>query len=266
MKYNKLLVSGIFILGSLAVQSQANPTQTELDSIIHYKTVVEKQSDSLLYKIDENSPLVLHKFKSKFKKAYTNTSEFHYEETANDSLGTKLKRLWNDFKIWLLEILIPSSSDLNSLSIFVKIGFWLLIATFLFLIIKSIINKDVNWIFTRKKKAITTPYDIIEKDINAVEFEDLIAKTILAKDYRLAIRYYYLWLLQTLSKQQHIYWELEKTNADYLNEIKDLELKDNFRYLSYLYNNVWYGEFPIEIEVFKSACASFEQTLNNLNK
>lgn len=266
MKFKKFLASSMFILGSFALQSQTNPNKTELDSIIQDKISDKKLSDSLAYNIDENTPLANYKFKSKFKKAYVNDTEFHYDEAENDSLGAKLKKIWYQIKNWFIRNLIPSSSDLNSLSIFVKIGFWIVIIAFLFLIIKSIINRDVTWIFTRKKKTIKTSFDIIEKDIRSIEFEELLANTIETKNYRLAIRYYYLWLLQTLSKQQYINWELEKTNADYLNEIKDLELKKDFKYLSYLYNNVWYGEFPLEIEVFNSASASFEQTLNKLNK
>lgn len=266
MKFKKFLTSSILILGSFVVHSQTNPVKSELDSIIQDKTFDKKLTDSLSFKIDENTPLTNYKFKSKFKKEYIDGAEFHYNEEENNSLGAKLKRIWNEIKSWLIRNLIPSSSDLNSLSIFVKIGFWLLIIIFLFLIIKSIVNRDITWIFTRKKKTIKTAFDIIEKDIKSIEFEELLAKTIQTKDYRLAIRYYYLWLLQTLSKQQYINWELEKTNADYLNEIKDLDLKKEFKYLSYLYNNVWYGEFPLEIEVFNSASASFVQTLNKLNK
>ncbi len=266
MMYKKILSIYLFLLGCLLVQSQTNPTNTELDSIIHQKVVDKKTMDTLDYQIDKNTPITTYKFKTKFKKAYSDDIELRYDESENNSLGTKLKNLWYETKAWLIRNLIPSSEDLNSLSIFIKIGFWIIIAAFLYLIIRSIINRDITWIFTRKKMTIIPFYTIEEGDINSINFEEQIANTIEVKDYRLAIRYYYLWLLQTLSKQQYINWELEKTNADYLNEIKDIELKRNFRYLSYLYNNVWYGKFPLEMRAFNSARISFEQTLNKLNR
>ena len=80
----------------------------------------------------------------------------------------------------------------------------------------------------------------------------------------MAIRYYYLWTLKKLSERNIIEWHVDKTNTDYLYEIQSKELKDNFQYLSYLYNYIWYGEFEMNDITFNQAQKAFEKTLQSL--
>jgi hypothetical protein len=73
----------------------------------------------------------------------------------------------------------------------------------------------------------------------------------------LATRYYYLWLLKTLSDRNIIEWDIEKTNGDYLNEISNLELKNEFQFLSYVYEYSWYGEFNLNETDFEKTEIAF---------
>ena len=68
---------------------------------------------------------------------------------------------------------------------------------------------------------------------------------------------YYLWLLKDLKESELIVWLPEKTNADYLSELKQEALRKQFSYLSYLYNYIWYGEFSITDEDYLSAKKAF---------
>ena len=74
----------------------------------------------------------------------------------------------------------------------------------------------------------------------------LIIKAEEANDYRLAIRLHYLKSLRLLDTLGKIIWRSGKTNHDYLLEIKDTELKEEFDNLSYIYEYSWYGQFEIE--------------------
>ena len=85
-------------------------------------------------------------------------------------------------------------------------------------------------------------------------------------NYRLAIRYYYLWLLKTLSQEDLIAYDVEKTNSDYYREIKNKHTKKEFSYASYLYNHIWYGEFDIDETQFEKAKKAFTQLLRTLWK
>jgi hypothetical protein len=83
-------------------------------------------------------------------------------------------------------------------------------------------------------------------------------------NYRLAIRYYYLWLLKSLTNAEIIAYDVEKTNSDYFNEIASKPLKDEFSYTSYLYNYIWYGEFDVNEQQFTKAKTAFVKFLNSV--
>lgn len=126
------------------------------------------------------------------------------------------------------------------------------------------LNKEGKWIFSKSSTKNIIEYDEIEKNLHLVDFENLIAESINLGNRRLTIRYYYLWLLKKMTQNEIIAWDIEKTNSDYIYEIKNTELKDTFNYLSYLYNYIWYGEFDIDQSTFEKAKNSFENTLKTL--
>jgi hypothetical protein len=139
-----------------------------------------------------------------------------------------------------------------------------LILFVIYLIVKSIMNKEGQWIFGKKSDRSVIRYDEIEKNLHLVDFEKLIKDSIKLDEKRLTIRYYYLWLLKKMSEKQVIEWDIEKTNSDYLYEIKNEKLKEQFGYVSYLYNYIWYGEFDIDSSTFEKATATFQKTIQSI--
>lgn len=87
----------------------------------------------------------------------------------------------------------------------------------------------------------------------------LINKAIEDKNYRLAIRYYYLLILQKLSNSNVINWEQQKTNEDYIKEIKQEAIKNKFISSTYLYDFVWYGNFEVDETAFLKAQHKFNE-------
>ncbi|MEI7487385.1 MAG: hypothetical protein WCJ72_08235 [Chryseobacterium sp.] len=53
-------------------------------------------------------------------------------------------------------------------------------------------------------------------------------------------------MLKKLSDKKSINWNPEKTNKDYVTELKVPNLKNEFSNLSYIFEYVWYGEFSID--------------------
>lgn len=180
------------------------------------------------------------------------------------------KSIWERFKEWLAGIaqrLFSFSNDGASMSfveILLKTIAVLIVLFVIYLIARLILNKEGQWVFGRNSDKRILHYDEIEKNIHLVDFAKLIKETIESGENRLAIRYYYLWLLKKLSEKEIIEWDAEKTNTDYLYEIKDENLKSSFSYLSYLYNYIWYGEFDIDEAEFEKAKAVFEKTIKTL--
>jgi hypothetical protein len=139
-----------------------------------------------------------------------------------------------------------------------------LIIFVVYLIVKSILNKEGQWIFGKNSDRKIINYEDVEKNLKLIDFQKLIAQTIKNGENRLAVRYYYLWLLKRLSEKEIIFWDVEKTNSDYVYEISNPEMKQNFSYLSYLYNYIWYGEFDLDQETFEKAQQAFENSIKKL--
>lgn len=71
-----------------------------------------------------------------------------------------------------------------------------------------------------------------------------------AEDYRLAIRYAYLDLLQYLQERNILNYRPDKTNNDYYYELKAEELRSAFRTVSRQYEYAWYGNYPVPQQGF----------------
>lgn len=212
----------------------------------------------------DSAAIELKPFAKNFKTKYTD-KEFIYE------FKTPEKNAWDRFKEWLANFFknIFSFTDSKSANNFVEILLRTLaigiVIFVIYLIAKAIMNKEGQWIFGRNSDRKIINYDEIEKNLHLVDFEKLIQKSLESDEKRLTIRYYYLWLLKKMSEKQIIEWDVEKTNSDYLYEIKDESQKEDFAYLSYLYNNIWYGEFELDENTFTKARTTFEKSIKKIN-
>ncbi|MNG25700.1 hypothetical protein D3C84_1105960 [compost metagenome] len=93
----------------------------------------------------------------------------------------------------------------------------------------------------------------------------MIQESIQNGEKRLAIRYYYLWLLKVMAQNNYIEWDIEKTNSDYLYELKSPANREDFTYLSYLYNYIWYGEFEMDETTFTKAENRFKKSIKTFS-
>jgi hypothetical protein len=118
-------------------------------------------------------------------------------------------------------------------------------------------NHKGNWFFQKKNESLPIDINNTEQLIQSADFEQLISEIEKQGDTRQSIRLYYLWLLKDLKESELIVWLPEKTNADYLSELKQEALRKQFSYLSYLYNYIWYGEFSITDEDYLAAKNAF---------
>ena len=92
-----------------------------------------------------------------------------------------------------------------------------------------------------------------EHIIKNEDIQELIKKALANENYRLAIRYYYLYILQLLSERELIDWQQQKTNDDYMVELSDSSFKNDFGKATLLYDYVWYGEFELNHERYQKA-------------
>ncbi|WP_112085547.1 DUF4129 domain-containing protein [Flavobacterium lacus] len=210
----------------------------------------------------DSSTIETRTFEGDFKDNYQD-SDYIYEQAVKES------NWWERFKQWLADFfknLFNLSSDTVSgkvVDILIKSLAVILIVFVIYLIVKSIMNGEGQWIFGKSSDKKVIHYEDIEKNIHLVDFEKLIKETLKSGEQRLSIRYYYLWLLKKMADKNIIEWDIEKTNSDYLYEIKDQTFKPNFEYVSYLYNYIWYGEFELDEQTFEKAKAAFEKIIKS---
>lgn len=203
-------------------------------------------------------------FDKNFKNKYTDTA-FVYE------FKTPEKNAWDRFKEWLAQFFknifhfTDGKSAVTFVDILLKVIAVLIVVGVIYMIVKAIMNQEGQWIFGKNSDKKIINYDEIEKNLHLVDFEKLIQKSLKSGENRLTIRYYYLWMLKKMSEKQIIEWDIEKTNSDYLYEIKSQDLKEEFAYLSYLYNNIWYGEFELDEATFEKAKNAFEKSIKKTN-
>ncbi len=219
--------------------------------------VFQNTTDSLQVDRSNVKPRTFENLKEKY-----NDDAFVYERTLENS------GWWTRFKQWLSDFfqdlfnLKSQGQASNITDITIKIGgiiLFLLVAYFIF---KAIVNKEGQWVFGKSSDKSIIPVTDIENNIHTTNFKQLIKDAEKSNNYRLAIRYYYLWLLKQLTESGIIDYDVEKTNSDYQYEIKSKSIKEGFSYTSYLYNYIWYGEFNVTEEQFGKAKHAFINFLN----
>lgn len=143
---------------------------------------------------------------------------------------------------------------------------FLLVGFIIFLVLKIVLGSEFNWFLFNKKVKKHEEKLVYEKetDIENENLEKMLQNAIYSENFRLAIRFYFLIILQELSEQQLIEYHKDKTNTEYLFELKDKNQKEKFSYLLYLYNYIWYGEFTInktEFQLAEKEYQSFKKSL-----
>lgn len=240
----KKLILLYCLLFSLALTAKAGTT-----TISQNKTIL----------VDTDPTIKKTVFKKNYKESYT-SKEFNYTQKAQE------EDLWDRFVNWLSKWFertfgkIGDNTSKESVYMILKIIAGIIVLSVIYLITKSVLNKEGNWIFGRVADKKVIHHEDIEKNLKNIDFKKLLNETIANGDLRLAVRYYYLWTLKEMSNKQIIEWNPEKTNSDYLYEIKSEKLKTEFEYLSYLYNYVWYGEFEMDEVHFEEVKKSFDKT------
>lgn len=253
----KLITFVTFAFFSICLHAQDNLALT--------KTKVFLQTEDTIKMLPIDSSVVTKKtFSKNFKNNYKD-SVFNYE------FKTPEKNAWDHFKEWLAQLFqrlfnfSNNETSQNAASILIKIIAGAIVIFVIYLIVKAIINKEGQWIFGKDSYKKNIHYSEIEKNIHLVDFEKLIHESLQLGQKRVTIRYYYLWLLKIMAQNQHIKWDIEKTNSDYLYELQNQTHKDEFAYLSYIYNYIWYGEFDIDEITFSKAENRFKKALKTFS-
>jgi hypothetical protein len=125
----------------------------------------------------------------------------------------------------------------------------LLGAILVFAIVRIIVANRLQLFYLRPKR-LTVVKPGGEEDLTENDLEGQLTHFIQIKDYRQAVRYLYLKTLRLLSDREMIRYHPESTNHDYWQQLSATPQGRPFRDLITIYENVWYGEFPLGDALF----------------
>jgi len=239
----KLFYLTLLLLLSMPALAQA---EGDIDS-----TSVQQYYDSSTVEVRHLNQATIDELKSDDELTYST-------DRATVSLWT---RFWRALRQLLAELFYRTSSgDVGKLVIYVLAVILLVYAVI------ALMKLDAVKIFFSGKSPQPLDHTIMEENIHEMDFDKLLHDALTQKDFRLAIRLYFLQGLKMLSDKQMIHWEPGKTNHDYLNELQTSELKKDFRELNYYFEYTWYGYFELTPDLFNRIKEKFaawkNKTLN----
>lgn len=138
----------------------------------------------------------------------------------------------------------------------------LMIGVLLFALIRIGISNRL-FIFTGGKRSGDAEEDeLLKKDDLAQRVQEAEAQG----NYRLAVRYRYMKVLQDMDERKIISLNAQSTNWDYVNRLGGHPLKKQFLLLTRAYEYVWYGEFDLSSDQYGYLKTEFQQFENSLNQ
>ncbi len=150
------------------------------------------------------------------------------------------------------------ASDIAKIVLFIAVG-----ALLAFILIR-LFGKDI---FARNKKITSRQiviHDLEERPMES-DLERFLREALQRKDFRQAIRIYYLIILKSLHDKNLIRWKKDKTNMQYLSEMNKHPSYAQLINNTLLFEYIWYGEHSIGEEQFFNIKKSFTSLLEKLN-
>ena len=214
----------------------------------------------------DSSQVIQKKFDQKVLESFKTQEDFNYSIAPNEA--NVFERIWAWLGRVVKRILSFIFDDIGPavgvLAAIVKAIPWIVLGLLLFFILKFFLKLN-----TRNATDVleTIPSIQLTNDeelINNMQLNELIAQAIQVKDYRLAVRFHYLLILQKLTDKELIVWQQEKTNEDFIREVAKLKIASDFIEITQLYDFVWYGNFEINEPEFLKATTLFNTLKNKI--
>jgi hypothetical protein len=191
-------------------------------------------------------------------KDYQDDSDFDYTEALEED------NWWTHFKQWLNDVwssfirwLTGSDEISGTGSVLIRLLPYLIIASLVGLLIWVFMKMDTGQLTFEKRQTAQAFLSDDEELIKRDDIQTLIDKAISAGNYRLAIRFYYLLTLQKMSGKELINWQVQKTNHEYIYEVEDPNVRNQFRRVTDIYDYIWYGNFEVDEDAFQKAQSTF---------
>ena len=183
--------------------------------------------------------------------AFEKSKDYQYGVEESQVLDTWWKRLLRRFFDWFGNLFTGAGNPT-----FWKTTAYVFVASVVVYVILKLMGINFTGLY-RKKNTNEIPYETLGENIHIIDFVNSITEAIAQKDYRLAVRLYYLKALKELSDRKMIDWRINKTNRSYVYELNSPTLRPDFEYITRQFEYAWYGDFPVDEEQFLNIKSQF---------
>ena len=147
---------------------------------------------------------------------------------------TSAPRFEWDWEFW------KGFSKLFSVIVLLSLGGWL---------IYNLVQSPSNSVI-RAEDGTEITLANLDEYIQETDLQRFLREALEKGNYSQAVRIYYLQVIKDLSKKEAILWRKEKTNRDYIREMRNHPLSTDFRTATRTYEAVWYGNGELDKAIF----------------
>ena len=119
---------------------------------------------------------------------------------------------------------------------------------FVFIVFKLFLSN--SYFFSRNRRNVSSDILVSPGDSDT-DLDSLLLNAIKNGNFRLAVRYLYLQSIELLAEKNYIEINSNKTNNEYVSELRKHRFANEFASLTLQYEYVWYGEYPLEAKLFE---------------
>ncbi|MBN2610053.1 MAG: DUF4129 domain-containing protein [Bacteroidales bacterium] len=191
--------------------------------------------------------------------AYLNNPDYQYGGEYKPIPEARfLKRILNA----ILRIVAKGFDTIMLLPVILKV---LLVLVFLILAFYVFTKTKVARVLYGEQKGQRSNYIEIDPAHEHIDLNKVIDDELTRQNYREVIRLLHLKMLKELDQQAYIRLSADKTNRDYAREITNPLLQHAFSELTWVYNRVWYGKYPVTATTYEEVLPRFKAFSEKVN-
>jgi hypothetical protein len=162
------------------------------------------------------------------------------------------------------EITDENKKDFTQQTWFHFIIWFVIISVFLGAIIYFLLQNKISFFSKEAVSSSQSSETDAHEDIFNLAYNDRIKKAEAEQNYRVAVRLIFLQTLKLLSDTNHIKYQPDYTNLNYLQQLHQSNLYNDFSKITRSYEYVWYGKFEISSEAYASLKKDFLMLQNKI--
>lgn len=166
--------------------------------------------------------------------------------------------LWSRIKRWLFSFLFNAFEN-DWLRLFFKITFFLIFGLVLLALINQLLGGNIKNAFSNTRASQAVNLGNNSQSIEKLNLDKLLEEALSRNSYSDAVRLLYLKALEELNAHELINWKADKTNHDYIQELRSHPACPLFSRLTNIYEYVEYGDFNVERKNYDSIRKIYEE-------